>query len=332
MSGGPRIVEGQEKGEELVEIGGVLVSNIQRPTPHGDKLYELLNNPKLPTSDRDGVRVAISAYQSWIGGMAKLNTVGERRVADLVKALNSYKEAVELNLIWDSSENFLYRQKGQLKLDNSILEEWFPWLVDPRIMPELADVELMAGPAKAFAAVNFRSTLIDRSNRPGLIVRSKDQDFTIGRRAFVRASFDDGFRSEYTDTRQTYIAYVAAELKTNLDKTMFQEATATSHDLRIAAPGSHYFLICEYLDMTPISSAGTDIDEVLVLRGRRIGSQNRKNYSNAEYRRTHRDEYLELLRATPIRLEVVSRFVSHVRAILQNQGADLSDAVERGYF
>ena len=104
----------------------------------------------------------------------------------------------------------------------------------------------------------------------------------------MRASFDDGFRSEYTDTRQTYIAYVAAELKTNLDKTMFQEATATSHDLRIAAPGSHYFLICEYLDMTPISSAGTDIDEVLVLRGRRIGSQNRKNYSNAEYRRTHR--------------------------------------------
>ena len=36
------------------------------------------------------------------------------------------------------------------------------------------------------------------------------------------------------------------------------------------------------------------------------------------------DEYLELLRATPIRLEIVSRFVSHVRAILQNQGADLS--------
>ena len=72
MSGGPRIVEGQEKGEELVEIGGVPVSNIQRPTPHGDKLYELLNNPKLPASDRDGVRVAISAYESWIGGMAKL--------------------------------------------------------------------------------------------------------------------------------------------------------------------------------------------------------------------------------------------------------------------
>lgn len=332
MSVDPVITNGQEDGAELAEVREVRVAPLLRPTPHGDKLRELLNNSKLPECDLERVREAISRYDAWISSMAALETSGDRRVADLVDLLNGYKESVELNLIWDSAENFLYRQKGQLKLDNSILEEWFPWLVDSRIMPELAEVDLMVGPAKAFAAAHFQSTLIDGSGRPGLIIRSKDQDFTIGRQAFLRASFDGTFSAARTDESVTYIAYVAAELKTNLDKTMFQEATATSHDLRIAAPGSHYFLICEYLDMTPISSAGTDIDEVLVLRGRRVGSQNRKNFSNAEYRRRHRGDYLELIKSNPVRLEVVARFVGHVRAILQNQGADLSGAVERGYF
>ena len=97
-------------------------------------------------------------------------------------------------------------------------------------------------------------------------------------------------------------------------------------------PGSHYFLICEFLDMTPISSAGTDITEVLVLRGKRTGSQIRKSYSSPEFRRANRASYEAQLDDTPIRLKVVQRFVERVRMILQNQVADLSHAVERGFF
>ena len=332
MNVDPVLSDGQEDGADLIEVGAVRVSPFTRPSPHGDKLRELLSNPKLPAVDQPRVVAALAAYEQWISGMAELSSVGDDRVADLVQMLNEYKEKIEIDLIWDSSESFLYRQKGQLKLDNSILEEWFPWLVDPRIMPELEGIDLQVGPAKAFAAAHFQSVLTDVSGRPGLIVRSKDQDFTIGRQTYLRASFDKAFRNDHTDDSETYIAYVAAELKTNLDKTMFQEATATSHDLRIAAPGAHYFLICEFLDMTPISSAGTDIDEVLVLRGRRVGSQNRKNFSNAVYRRDHREEHLRRVRSTPVRIDVVQRFVNHVREILQNQRGDLSGAVERGYF
>lgn len=301
-------------------------------TPHGDKLRELRTNGKLPAEDLPRVERQIEIYEAWINSMINLTSTGESKVADLVRLLNDYKRSIELDLIWDSTGEFLYRQKGQLKLDNSILEEWFPWLIDVDIMPELEGTELSVGPAKAYAATHFQSVLKDESGRPGLTIRSKDQDFAIGRPAYLSASFAPDFSDDATDTKDTFIAYIAAELKTNLDKTMFQEAAATSHDLAIAVPGSHYFLICEFLDMTPISSAGTDITEVLVLRGKRTGSQIRKSYSNPAFRQQNRASYEAQLDATPIRLTVVQRFVERVRQILQNQVVDLSNAVERGYF
>lgn len=303
-----------------------------RLRPHGDRLRSLLLNSKLPPSDAPRVQELLIHYEEWLDAMQSLTSKGSEKVADLVRLLNEYKERVEVDLIWSSDESFLYRQKGQLKLDSSVLEEWFPWLVDPDIMPELAGLSFTVGPAKAFAAAHFQSVLSSASITPGLIIRTKDQDFTIGRSIFLWASFDPSFSPANTDVQETCIAYIAAELKTNLDKTMFQEATATSHDLSIAAPGSHYFLICEYLDMTPISSAGTDISEVLVLRGRRVGPQARSEYSSANYRQIHREEYLQGLRATPVRIHVVQRFVDDVRSILQQQVAGLSDAIERGFF
>lgn len=321
-----------EASEETVSIAAAVRQPRAHKTPHGDKLQELRTNNKLPVEDGPRVARQIELYNEWINSMIQLSSTGEAKVTDLVRLLNSYKRSIELDLVWDSAGEFLYRQKGQLKLDNSILEEWFPWLIDPDIMPELEGTVLSVGPAKAYAATHFQSVLKDESGKPGLAIRSKDQDFAIGRPAYISASFTESFTPATTNTRETFIAYIAAELKTNLDKTMFQEASATSHDLTIAVPGSHYFLICEFLDRTPISSAGTDITEVLVLRGKRTGSQVRMNYSSPTYRQAHRAEYEAQLDATPIRLAVVQRFVNRVRDILQNQVADLSNAVERGYF
>lgn len=52
-----------------------------------------------------------------------------------------------------------------------------------------------------------------------MAVRSKDHDFALARPLFLRASHHKDFR----DPREarTHLAYVAAEIKTNLDKTMF---------------------------------------------------------------------------------------------------------------
>ncbi|MCF2434587.1 Bpu10I family restriction endonuclease [Streptomyces thinghirensis] len=98
---------------------------------------------------------------------------------------------------------------------------------------------------------------------------------------------------------------------------MFQEASATSHDLKVAVPAARYYLICEYLDMTPISTAGTDIDEVLILRGKRLGSHKRKAYSSATNRKRLRSEYVDYIEANPIRYDVVQRFVDHLKSLFE---------------
>jgi hypothetical protein len=318
--------------EQSLAPAGEAVRTRIRPTPHKSKLGELLNNSKVPAEDVHAVVAAIRHYEHWIGEMLALTGTGDDKVRRLVSLLNDYKRQVEVDLIWDSRADFLFRQRGQLKLDNSIIEEFLPWLVDPDIIPELATLDVFAGPAGAFAATYFSTTLTSATTSIGLRVRTKNQDFTLSRQAFIKASFDRAFPADRVDEKSMWLAYAAAECKTNLDKTMFQEASATAHDLKVALPGSRYYVICEYLDMTPISTAGTDIDEVLILRGKRLPANKRNSYSAAANRRQSRDEYLDYLRQNPIRDDVVIRFVDHLRALLIHRDPAEDDVVTKGYF
>lgn len=94
-----------------------------------------MSNSKLPASDRPNVTRQIEFYNEWIASMDSLEGEGDVLLSGLVDALNSYKNSVELDLIFDSNDDFLYRQKGQLKLDNTILEEFLPRLFDSRLIP-----------------------------------------------------------------------------------------------------------------------------------------------------------------------------------------------------
>ncbi|MGH2493458.1 MAG: Bpu10I family restriction endonuclease [Ktedonobacteraceae bacterium] len=131
----------------------------------------------------------------------------------------------------------------------------------------------------------------------------------------------------------TNLAYIAAECKTNLDKTMFQEACATARDLKTAIPGAKYFLLCEWLDMTPVSSRTTPIDEVLLLRGtKRISSNIRHNFSTYKGRQEAREPYLEFLNNHPYRAKFFERFLGYIRQLLKNESLDEQTVLERGYF
>ena len=56
-------------------------------------------------------------------------------------------------------------------------------------------------------------------------------------------------------------------------RTTFQEACATAHDVKAAVSGARYYLVCDWLDMTPLSTAPTDVNEILLLRkAKRINS------------------------------------------------------------
>ena len=248
------------------------------PTPHGDKLQALVENRKLPESDRPRVNAAIERYETWISEIEAIQGDGRELIEPMVALLNGYKTSIDLDLIFDSQDDFLYRQKGQLKLDNTVLEEFLPRLVGRVFSGRLTNRGLSFGPTKGFAQLRFDSNLSNAAVGGAVVVRSKDHDFALARPLFIKASHRKDFRESREES--THLTYIATEIKTNLDKTMFQEASATAHDLKLALPYSKYFLLCEWLDMEPVSAATTAIEEVIVLRkAKRLSASVRDHFS-----------------------------------------------------
>ena len=300
-------------------------------TPHGDKLRALSENDKLPSRDRSRVRAAITQYEAWIDELDGTRGTGESVIQPMVSSLSRYKTFMDLNLVFDSSHNFLYRQKGQLKLDNTIVEEFLPRLVGRVFAERLADSDLTLGPVTAFSQLRFDSDLANVTAGGGMAIRAKDQDFAMARPLFLKASH----RRDFGDALETktHLAYIAAEIKTNLDKTMFQEAAATAHDLKLALPNSRYFLLCEWLDMTPISASVTSIEEVIILRkAKRLSANIRQNFASARGRAAAREQFKRFLSDHPFAPDAFTRFLSHVEPLLGRGTEDEGIALERGWF
>lgn len=297
------------------------------PNPHGAKLRSLLENERLPEADRPRVKRAVERYDRWLDDLVAAGS----DVGRLVSCADAYRRSVTLDLIFDSTEDFLYRQKGQLKLDNSVLEEFLPRLVGQVFSDEISGLAVTVGPATVFSRLRFESDLATRIPGGGMEVMAKDHDFALCRPLYLKASHEE----DYTGAREsrTNIAYLAAEIKTNLDKTMFQEASATARDLRMAMPGSRYLLLCEWLDMTPIASVGTAIEEVIVLRkAKRLSAEVRRQFATAAGRIASREMYEDRLRSHPLAADAFRRFLKHVGRLLGEGPPAEEQVLERGWF
>ncbi|CAJ1787440.1 Bpu10I family restriction endonuclease [Aeromonas veronii] len=306
--------------------------NVVQIRAHGDKLDALARNNKLPAIDRARVEAQIQAYNTWVTSMDALQSEGDELLAELISLLNQYKKSVEFDLIFCSEEDFLYRQKGQLKLDNTILEEFLPRLFDARLIPGFARQNgLECGPRASFAGLSFESPLLALSNG-GVYIKRKDQDFSVTRQHKLTITTpsnpDDVFEQDF------HVSYFATEIKTNLDKTMFQEAAATAGELKRVSSGSKYVLLCEWLDMTPINTKLTAIDEVIVLRrAKRLGSNQRSAFSTAGGRREKMEWYSNFLDSHPLSLEGFKRLMWHLNECFPAVEHHSEDIVlERGYF
>jgi hypothetical protein len=303
-----------------------------RTAAHGDKLKALLTNSKLPASDKARVEAAIARYESWIAAMKSAKGDSASILKQLVQSLNDYKRYVEIELIFDAQDDFLYRQKGQLKLDNTILEEFLPYIFDVRLVPGLSRIaNLSAGPQASYAGLSFASPFLPL-NSGGVFLKLKDQDFSVSKSHRIQIIDDPKNGAPFE--AKFYVSHFATEIKTNLDKTMFQEASATASELKRAVPGSTYVLLCEFLDMTPITTKLTSIDEVIVLRkAKRLASNVRANFSTADGRKAARKAYEDFLNKNPLRIECFNRFIWHLNECFPEKEEDAEDVVlGRGYF
>ena len=114
---------------------------------------------------------------------------------------------------------------------------------------------------------------------------------------------------------------------------MFQEGCATAKDVKSAVAGAKYFLLCEWLDMTPLGTAPTDIDEILLLRkAKRINSNIRCQYDNFARRQANRAYYYQYLKGNPFRVDMFERFVNHVRKLIHHEELIEQDVLSIGYF
>src|SRR3989344_2415611 len=123
-------------------------------TPHLEKIKAAIANP-LSKKDVDLLNEVLAAYEVWVKKSATLKTEGVERVKDMTLLLNEYKDYVEVDLIMEKGSEFLRRQKGQLKLDNSIMEEFLTMLMNEKTIPELKGVDYVSGPQQAFMSLAF---------------------------------------------------------------------------------------------------------------------------------------------------------------------------------
>jgi hypothetical protein len=294
-----------------------------RPTPHLNKITAALVNPKASDDDRALLGEIRNRYDEWIAALDAVDADEEERVLHQSALLNEYKFFVEVECIARRGSPWLRRQKGQLKLDSSIIEEFLIHLVHPRTIPGFDRLdELVVGPNHAFMSLSFRAdTFADLLDRPTVIVKGKDQDFTLGAEMFYKLSPHSDF-SEST-TGQFVLAVLAAECKVNLDKTMFQEAAGTAARLKSGMPMARYFLIAEFLDMTPEDPRLTDIDNVFLLRGvRRLAPTAREDAEQVA--RCHADN--------PIRGDVIWRIAQEMQLFANMLRFDPAAVLDRGSF
>jgi len=306
---------------------------VTHPSTHGDKLRALSANNNLPSRDKDRIESALERYYEWIEVLKGALGEGDELLRIFVDSLNSYKRFIDLNLIYDAEDSFLYRQNGQLKLSNSVLEEFLPYLFDARLVPGFERLgNIVCGPHSSFAGLSFGSPFLGIGASGGVFLKTKDQDFSVAKIHHMTITDDSVGGSAFS--KRFYVSHFATEIKTNLDKTMFQEASQTSNELKRAVPGSRYVLLCEYLDMTPITTKLTSIDEVVVLRkAKRLASNIRAEFSTSEGRRRGRDAYVRFLDASPLHFESFKRFVSHINECFPETEDDTLDTVlGRGYF
>jgi hypothetical protein len=292
-------------------------------TPHKDKLLAAIENPKC-SGDLNILKEAYSAYNSWVRQMNSLRSIKKDRVIEMTRLLNDYKDYLEVELISRKGTDFIKRQKGQLKLDNSVFEEFLIYLVDPNILNNLPPFDLEIGPKTAFMSLSFRpSRLLGLNGKPEVVLKLKDQDFAIGKTIHYKFSSDPNFIPAKTNQGSLYLAVLAAECKVNLDKTMFQESAGTAATLKQGCPLSKYYILVEYLDMTPEDCRLTEIDNVYLLRrAKRLPYEKRAVFE--EVRNQHQK--------SPIDSEIIWKFVQEIQNFIDAVWYDPDAALNRGSF
>lgn len=299
--------------------------------PHKEKINNLLSSKKLPSVDKKRVVDLLKRYEKFLEDLNSISRIKtEEDLKKFTDIMNDYKFYLDFHFIFESPEDFLYRQQGQLKIQSSFMEELLIHLFR-KAFPHFEKQGFMLGPAKSLLRIYFLANFDNLGTGGHITLKEKDIDFAISKQIYIRTSFQEAFST--WEEKKSSLSFIAFECKTNLDKTMFQEIIASASELKSLLPSAKYFVICEWLDMKPISTLATPIDEVIILRGKRLSQRERELFSSKDERIRKKNFYRNHLRKNPIRYKSLLRIIEHIKRALEAlEGVDENNVIERGYF
>lgn len=275
------------------------------PAPHANVLARATENARIGEAGQATMaRILTEKYPKWRKKLVTLCAADELDTAALTKALQSYKNDLDLAIY--STEGELCREAGQLKVGSTVLEEFFTLLLT-RVANDSGRSDLTAGPVRALTGVS-----IDAEGR--MVASAKDVDAAIYR--------------EVRNFEGVRHSVIGLECKTNLDKTMLEGISSTAEAVKGLDPTAAYSVIAEWRDMASKRPAGCRVDDIFVLRGRRPRSDERLTALTYRERMEHRDEYIAFLASMPFREKVVDWFVKRSQGFL----APAQDGGDAGWF
>ena len=200
-------------------------------------------------------------------------------VAQRVTALNQY-----YNFIHTKQYDNIY--SPQSKFRPTILEEFIALLF--RDLVNGFNLPLHFGQTKAYANLYFVGEKLETfAKSPSIKLNTKDQDFAIYRD--IAIGVGDG------GPVKANLPIVAAECKTYVDKTMFENAVATAEKIKLGNPYSFFCIVTESYDISKdVDPAYTRIDQIYVLR---------KNQRKSQWRDIDGDVVLSLVNDVKHHLE-----------------------------
>jgi len=289
---------------------------------HYEKLVAARNNPRYRKEKYiKFFEKVLPLYEKWKQINLEITGLDEKSIIERVKWLNWYKDELELNIAAECGVHPYFGEgetfSAQTKIFSSVLEEFLYYLFKDMI-PQGARI----GKGSAFAELvitprNFKELV---EGRPTVSVKSKDLDFLLGADlTFIirpTAQSLDKFLSNTSITLT--IPAVAVECKTNIDKTMLNEAAGTAEFLKKGNPYVLYIVLAEYLDFTIRENPRlTKIDQIYILRKMKRPAVGQRTLEFFKKRK-------------PIQHDLILHFFNLVREHLGRTWWDPESAVERG--
>ncbi len=143
-------------------------------TPHLNKINAALVNLKA-VADLELLHEAREAYRAWIAEMDRLTSTGRERVNEMVRLLNDYKDALEVELIMRRGSAFLKGGRRAVRSSTiPVLEEFLIRLVDSAILPGIEGLSFVTGPQNAFMSLSLLPTTFESlAHRPAVVFKSR---------------------------------------------------------------------------------------------------------------------------------------------------------------